>query len=98
MRNFDKADLHIAPFINDTLTITISDKKLTYQIEAYRSNAGILKAPVNGSMDRRIAESIDASLKLTVINQNDSTIFNGHTSIAGLEIVGNLAELMEKQK
>lgn len=95
---YTKADLHIAPLINDTLKITISDKNLTYKIEAYRSNAGILKAPVNGSMDRRIAESIDASLKLTVINQNDSTVFNGRTSIAGLEIVGNLAELMEKQK
>ncbi len=43
-------------------------------------------------MDRRIAESIDAKLKLTVMDKNASVIFQDITSIAGLEIVGNIKE------
>lgn len=83
---------------SDTLKIIIQDKKYNYYLETYRSNSGILKAPVKGSMDRRIAESIDATLNLTVSDRNGSVIFQGNTSIAGLEIVGHLEELRENIK
>lgn len=82
----------------DTLKIIISDKKYTYHIETYRNKSGILKAPVNGSMDRRIAESIEAMLKLTVLDNKGNTIFHDCTSIVGLEIVGDIKELSRSKK
>lgn len=66
----------------------------SYLIETYRSKSGLLKAPVKGSMNRRIAESVDATLKLTVTNKHATVIFEGTSSIAGLEIVGNMDELV----
>jgi tocopherol cyclase len=73
--------------------ISISNKKYTWQIETWRNKSGVLKAPVNGSMDRRISESVDAKLKLTVIHKTRNVIFQDSTSIAGLEMVGNIEEL-----
>ena len=45
-------------------------------------------------MNRRIAESVDATLKLTVTNKHATVMFEGTSSIAGLEIVGNMDELV----
>lgn len=97
---YSRAQLQIETFDpdSDTLKIKIYDKKYSYRIEAYRSNSGILKAPIKGSMDRRIAESVDATLSLTVVDKNGSVIFQGNTSIAGLEIVGDLNELRKDLK
>ena len=77
----------------DKIIITISDKHYTYHIETYRNKSGLLKAPVKGSMDRRISESVDAHLSITVRDINENIIFKDSTSIAGLEIVGDIAEL-----
>lgn len=78
---------------SESIKIIISDKKYTYHIETYRNKSGLLKAPVKGSMDRRISESVDANLKLTVMDKKEHVIFQDSTSIAGLEIVGDVEML-----
>lgn len=90
---YTRAKLDLVSSNSDTLKIIISDKKNTYMIETYRSNYGILKAPVKGSMDRRISESVDAKLKLTVLDIQGNIIFKDSTAIAGLETVGNTDSL-----
>ena len=90
---YTNAKLQFRSSSSETIKIIISDNKNTYHIETYRSKSGLLKAPVKGSMDRRIAESVDAKLKLTVLDKKGNIIFKGSTSIAGLEIVGNMEEL-----
>jgi hypothetical protein len=78
--------------------IKIKDRKNTYIIEASRNRSGLLKAPVKGSMDRRIPESIDAKLILTVLDKKEKVIFKDSTSIAGLELVGNQEILTQSIK
>ncbi|MDB0037940.1 hypothetical protein N9F08_01120 [bacterium] len=90
---YSHAKLQLNPSNSDTLKITISEKEYTYEIETYRSKSGILKAPVKGSMDRRIAESIDAKMKIRVLDKDGNLIFEDNTSISGLEIVGEMEEL-----
>jgi hypothetical protein len=75
------------------LEISIEDKEYRYRIEAFRSKAGVLKAPVRGAMDRRISESIDATVKLTVWDREGEEIFRDSSSTAGLEIVGDTESL-----
>jgi len=87
---YTNAKLKIETSNSEIIKIIISDKKHTYYIETYRNKSGLLKAPVKGSMDRRIAESVDAQLKLTVLDKQDNIIFQDSTSIAGLEIVGDI--------
>ena len=92
---YTHAKLQIEKLESDTVYVTIKDRKNTYAIKAFRNSAGILKAPVKGSMDRRIPESIDAKLQLTIWDKNDNIIFCDSTSIAGLEMVGDLKTLTD---
>lgn len=93
---YTNADLHLDVSKKDTLSITIEDKHYTYNLETHRSQAGELKAPIKGAMDRRISESVDAYLKLTVIDKNNQIILCDSTFIAGLEMVGNIEELNDE--
>lgn len=95
---YTRAKCNLKPVCDDTFQITITDKQYTYHIETYRSQSGMLKAPLQGSMERRIAESIDAQLHLTVYDKENKIIFEDTTSISGLETVGNLDELYPKKQ
>jgi hypothetical protein len=95
---YTHASLQIINHSADSLSISISNKKITYNIDAVRLNSGLLKAPVNGSMDRRIPESIDAGLKLRILDADGQILFNDSTRIAGLEIVGDLEKLISDLK
>ena len=86
---YTHAKLHLDESISDTTKITINDRKHSLSIAVTRNNSGLLRAPVKGSMDRRIAESIDAKLRLAVRDRKGNIIFNDSTSIAGFEKVGN---------
>ncbi|MDG1428025.1 MAG: tocopherol cyclase family protein [Crocinitomicaceae bacterium] len=95
---YTKAKLELEPADSDTIRISIIEKELTYNLEVYRSQSGVLKAPVKGSMDRRISESIDANLHLTILDENAKTIFEETSSITGLETVGDLQILSGKKR
>ena len=90
---YTNAKIQIKSSSPENIKIKITDKTYSYHIETFRSKSGLLKAPVKGSMDRRIAESVDAKLKLTVLDEKGNVIFKGSSYIAGLEIVGNMEEL-----
>jgi hypothetical protein len=94
---YTKAKLDLSSTSSDTLKINIYNKEFTYQIETYRSNSGELLAPVQGSMERRISESVNAQLHLTVLDENQNVIYEDSTSIAGLEIVGDVESLRKKR-
>ena len=56
----------------------------------------MLKAPVNGNMNRRISEGIDADLKVKLLDENKNVLFEDSSQSTGLEIVGNMKELLKK--
>ncbi len=62
------------------------------EVEATRSRGGILRAPVNGLLSRRIAESMDAVLRLRWTSSG-RLVFEGEARNAGLEVVGKAAGL-----
>lgn len=95
---YTHAKIQIDTSDSGILEIIVSDKRYTYNLEACNNKSGMLKAPVKGSMDRRIAESIDAMLKLTVLDKKGDVIFQDSTSVVGLEIVGNIKELSKSAK
>lgn len=95
---YTRAKLSMQISSNDTIHIQIKDKNYSYFIEAIRNNSGQLKAPVNGSMDRRIAESIDAQIKLTVYDNKAQLLYSDSSAISGLEIVGDTKLLTTKLK
>lgn len=92
------AKLMIDTTSSDKLQIRIKDREREYRIEADREGAGVLMAPLNGSMDRRISESINARLRLTVCDLSGNIQFTGGSSITGLEMVGDLKDLAKNLK
>lgn len=94
---YSNAKLKVELRNSNSVKVTVSDKKYTYYIEINKTQSGLLKAPVEGSMDRRIAESIDAKMRLKVLDKMDKLIFQDSTNIAGLEMVGDLEKLIVDQ-
>ncbi len=76
------------------LAITIEDKKHRLELRASGAKAGILKAPSNGSMVREIAESIQGEVDIRFSEVTGKTLFEGIGTQAGIEIVGEVAELL----
>lgn len=65
-------------------------ERLTLNLE--RGRGGLLLAPVAGSMERRIAESVDAVMTVR-LERGGTRLFDGRAAPAGLETVGELASL-----
>lgn len=78
---------------SDLLNIEIKNRKNTFILNARSNNTGMLKAPTKGSMDRRIPESIDATIKITMLDRKGRIVFIDSTTIAGLEMVGDFKKL-----
>lgn len=53
---------------------------------AQMSGGGILRAPVEGLMDREIIESITANVSVRLVNRHGEVLFQGASSEAGMEI------------
>ncbi|NLO69938.1 MAG: hypothetical protein GX102_03115, partial [Porphyromonadaceae bacterium] len=77
----------------DKLKITLKNKQFTFVVHARSLNSGILKAPTQGSMNRRIPESIDAVLEISMLDQGGKLIFSDSSTITGLEMVGEYRKL-----
>lgn len=83
---------------SNAIHIKIDNKKNTFLVEAQSNSAGILKAPTQGSMDRRIAESMDATVKISMLDKEGNILFTDSTTIAGLEMVGDYEKLQGQLK
>ena len=59
-----------------------------------KSRKGLLQAPVNGVMERRINESIDAQIAIQMTDGAGKVVYSGTGSFGGLEIVGDPRELL----
>ncbi len=71
------------------LFVTIRDRQRVLRLHAERSHEGVLLAPVDGAMERRIAESIDARISVRLEDTSGRILFEGAGGSAGLEIVGD---------
>ena len=73
------------------LEIVVQGRGHRLLLHAERSSEGVLLAPVDGAMDRRIGESIDARLSVRLEDLGGRVLFEGTGEAAGLEAVGDLS-------
>jgi tocopherol cyclase len=78
---------------DETVTVEIKTGKQKIMVQARHASKGLLAAPQNGAMDRRIAESVDAVIRLKISGSNGNEIFSGTGHTAGLEMVGDMNQL-----
>ena len=73
--------------------IKIKDKNHDISVQAQHASHGLLAAPLKGAMNRRIAESVDATIMLDISSLQNKTFFSGTGHTAGLELVGDMNDL-----
>jgi len=78
---------------DEIIAIEVKDKQYHLIMNASHAGRGILAAPLHGAMDRRIAESVDAIIDLTILDKSGNVFFSGKGKNAGLELVGDTGEL-----
>ena len=79
--------------INDShVEFVLENKNAMLWVEVKRAGSGDLKAPVQGKMDRKIAESLDASVEIILSEKNGNILFQGKGKHAGLEVVGDVSQ------
>ncbi|WP_462281113.1 tocopherol cyclase family protein [Salinivirga cyanobacteriivorans] len=85
--------LHLGITDSNEVQIKIENRKNTFILNTRSNNTGMLQAPAEGAMDRRIPESIDATLKITMLDKKGNIVFVDSTNITGLEMVGDYKQL-----
>jgi len=65
------------------------------RIKATREKGGLLQAPTEISMDRRILETLDARFEVQFETRNGDLLFQGAGQHGGLETVGDLDNLLQ---
>ncbi len=74
----------------------VRDARLRLEMEATRPGGGLLQAPTTQNMGRRIAETLDATVRVELTSlgpQGRRRIFSGEGRHGGLEAVGDLERL-----
>jgi hypothetical protein len=72
--------------------ITMGNKDHKLRVKVVRRTAGELKAPVSGSMSRRIKESIDARVSLALYDSEGKVIYTDTSLRAGFEQIDKIFE------
>jgi len=78
------------------LHIILENRLYTLKIWANTKNSGELIAPHNGTMTRRIKESIDSEVHYELINKKTKEVVKDASSRAGLEIIEEIFNYLSK--
>lgn len=82
----------------NSIDIIINNKNFALTINAKKSTFGELMAPVSGNMTRRIKESIDSEVSLSLSDKNNKLIYSDSSKRAGLEIIDTIFDYLETNK
>ena len=77
---------------------SMASKRKRLDIHATRTNGGLLHAPTTAEMSQRLMESLTSSVDVTLTDHDGQTIFSGHGAHAGLEVGGNIDNLISLWK
>jgi hypothetical protein len=71
----------------------IAGNGLVLEMLARRGRGGLLQAPTPTGMDRRIAETLDARVRVCLRQEDGAVLYEGEGGAAGLEAVGDMDRL-----
>lgn len=92
---YNKAKLTEIRRNGSAVFIVLSNKKNTIKINASARKQGELKAPVSGSMTRRIKESNDAIVSIAFSdNKSDEIIYTDTSRRGGIELIEKIFEYL----
>lgn len=87
---YNKSKIEELTTDGNIITATVSNTHYRLKISVSGSSTGELRAPVAGSMTRRIRESIDSNIDIEFRNKDNSLIYKGNSKRAGLEVIDRI--------
>lgn len=87
LSTWSKARIEKLEYKDNRLNIRIVNKSYLLEVEAIYSQAGPLKAPLQGSMTRIIKETVDATIELKLSNRFGKILFHDKGTRAGMELI-----------
>jgi hypothetical protein len=93
--SYNKSTLTAISYDGKTLNFTLRNNYAMLRVTAVKNTSGELLAPVSGKMARRIKESIDSSLIISLFDNDDNLIYNDSATRAGLEIIDKIFEYLD---
>jgi hypothetical protein len=93
---YTRADLSQPEVSESKVAFSVKDSRYLLDVQAERAEGALLRSPVEGLMTGRIVESLDSSIHLRFYDTEKSDtkpVFEGTGRNAGLEVVGDLAEI-----
>ena len=72
---------------NRSVTIEMKSKDAVLKVNVLKNSFGELRAPASGDMSRRIRESIDSTVELSLYDNHGTLIYKDSGKRAGLEII-----------
>jgi tocopherol cyclase len=95
MATYTGARVDLLRLEDESLSLLFSGGRETLEVDASRARGGMLRAPSRGLLSRRIAESVDARLRIRW-HRAGSILFEGEARPSGLEIVGDAGALFDR--
>ncbi len=79
---------------SNSLDLLMKKREMSLKIRAVKSTFGELMAPVSGDMSRRIKESIDSEVTLSLYNRKNELVYTDSSKRAGLEVIDKIFEYL----
>jgi tocopherol cyclase len=78
----------------NTIDFEISNRDFIIKVIARHSTFGELRAPISGDMSRRIKESVDSVITISLFDKQNNLIYNDTGKRAGLEVIDKIFEYL----
>jgi tocopherol cyclase len=75
---------------SESVTITMKNKRYLLKVRSIKNIYGELRAPSSGNMSRRIKESIDSVVSLSLYDNHGALIYMDSGDRAGLEVIDEI--------
>jgi len=83
---------------HNSIDLILRNKSSILKINVLKNSFGELKAPSSGDMSRRIRESIDSEVYLSLFDHHNNLIYNDSSKRAGLEVIDEIFEYLKIKK
>lgn len=92
---YNKSEITLLQLTGEKLTIGFRNKNHTLKVVASLKKSGILLSPKSGEMSRRIKESLDSALEVSLTDSNGKEIYHDKAERAGLEVIESIFEIVK---
>ncbi len=92
---YNNSKITALSYSGQTVHIKLKNKDYELSVNAYLKNSGILMAPDAGKMDRRIKESVDSEIEITLTDNKGNQIYKDKAERTGLEVIDGIFDIVK---